>query len=109
MCDQCLVGILQAGCKVIYAKQMNFSEALVELKANKKLTRTGWNGKNMWVYLVPGSTFPVAEGRPLASFLPVGQEVNYRPHVDLLAADGTLGVWTVSQNDLLAEDWEVVA
>ena len=32
---------------------MNFGEALEALKAGKKVARAGWNGKGMYIYLVP--------------------------------------------------------
>lgn len=36
---------------------LTFSEALNEIKTGHKVARSGWNGKNMFVFLVPGSTF----------------------------------------------------
>lgn len=86
---------------------MNFSEALDLIKRGKKLTRTNWNGKNMFVYLVAGSKF-VVNRAPLNAIYPEGTEITYRPHIDLKAADGTCGVWSISNNDALAEDWEIV-
>lgn len=92
---------------------MNFSEALELIKQGKKLTRTNWNGnklsncKPMFVYLVNGSQFTVNRA-PLNAIYPEGTEINYRPHIDLCAADGTCGVWSISNNDALANDWEIV-
>lgn len=86
---------------------MNFSGALNHLKNGEKLCRNGWNGKGMHVYLVNGSTFTVNR-KPLIDMYPEGTVVDYRPHLDMRCADGTLAVWTVSQLDVLAEDWEVV-
>ena len=86
---------------------MNFSEALDLLKKGHRLTRTGWNGRDMFVFLVPGSNFAVNR-EPLLSILGEGTNVTYRPHIDMKAADGTVGVWLASQTDILADDWEVV-
>ncbi|MFW0776121.1 MAG: Thoeris anti-defense Tad2 family protein, partial [Rickettsiales bacterium] len=37
------------------AGELNFGEAIEELKAGKKVARKGWNGKDMWLRLVePG-------------------------------------------------------
>lgn len=83
---------------------MDFSLALDEIKAGCNMTRTGWNGSGMFVFLVPGSTFRVNR-EPLLSILGEGTEVNYRPHIDLCAADGSIGVWQPSMSDLLADDW----
>jgi len=86
---------------------MNFSQALELIKQGKKLTRTNWNGKGMFVYLVHGSEFEVNRA-PLNAVYEMGTKIKYRPHIDLKAADGTCGVWSISNNDALAEDWEVV-
>lgn len=87
---------------------LSFSKALDWLKAGKKVARKGWNGKGMWLYLVPGSQFKVSEGRPLAAHLPVGEDVTYHAHVDMKTATGDHVPWLCSQTDMLAEDWEIV-
>lgn len=33
---------------------MNFGQAIEALKEGKKVARKGWNGKGMWLVLVPG-------------------------------------------------------
>ena len=33
---------------------MTFGEALEAMKAGKKVARTGWNGKGMYLYLADG-------------------------------------------------------
>lgn len=86
---------------------MYFSEALAEIKAGKRLQRRGWNGNGMFVFLVSGSNFTVNR-EPLLSILGEGCEVTYRPHIDLFAADGTIGVWQPSMGDVMAEDWQIV-
>lgn len=86
---------------------MNFSQALELIKTGKRLSRRGWNGKGMFVFLVPGSTFTVNR-EPLLSILGEGTKVSYRPHIDLKAADGTIGTWLASMSDIMAEDWEEV-
>lgn len=83
---------------------MDFSAALLAVKAGRRVARSGWNGKGMFVFLVPGSTFTVNRP-PLLGIYPEGTQVEYRPHIDLRAADGTVGPWTPSGADLMAEDW----
>lgn len=85
----------------------DFGFALAWLKAGKKLARAGWNGKGMFVYLVPGSTFAVNRP-PLLGIYPEGTVINYRPHIDIKNADGTVATWAPSGSDTLAEDWQVV-
>lgn len=87
--------------------QMNFSQALEELNKGHRIARHGWNGEGMFVFLVPGSVFTVNR-EPLLSILGEGTEVTYRPHMDMRAADGSIGVWLASQSDILADDWFIV-
>jgi hypothetical protein len=89
---------------------MNFGQALEQLKSGKRVSRAGWNGKGMWLVLVPGSTIPVAVDRPLGIAAPelVGSDLVYQPHVDMFTAAGTVVPWLASQSDLLAEDWATV-
>ena len=89
---------------------MNFGKAIESLQAGLKVARAGWNGKGMFLVLIPGSTIPVSADRPLGKALPekVGQVVQYQPHIDMYTAQGTLVPWLASQSDVLAQDWEVV-
>lgn len=86
---------------------LTFNEALVELKAGNKVCRSGWNGKGMFIFLVPGSTFKVNRP-PLLGIYSEGTEINYRPHIDMKGVDGSISVWNPTCNDILAEDWEIV-
>ena len=87
---------------------MNFSEALVQIKEGKRLMRSGWNGKGMFVFLVNGSNFTVNR-EPLLSILGEGVEVTYSPHIDILNPDGKISTWVPSIGDIMAEDWEITA
>lgn len=82
----------------------NFGEALGELKAGRKCWRDGWNGKDMFIFLVPGSTFKVNRP-PLLGIYTEGTEVKYHAHIDMKTADGQIVPWLASQTDMLAEDW----
>lgn len=86
---------------------MDFSEALKCVKRGQRVARDGWNGKGMFIFLVPGSTFKVNR-EPLMSILGEGTEVNYHGHVDMRTANGQIVPWLCSQTDMLAEDWHVV-
>lgn len=88
-------------------EQMNFGQALEAIKAGKRVARVGWNGKAMFVFLVPGSTFTVNR-EPLAGILGSGTFAHYRPHMDLRTADGSIATWAPSNSDALAEDWMIV-
>lgn len=83
---------------------MTFSEALEQIKEGKRLARKGWNGKDMFIFLVPGSTFKVNR-EPLLSMLGEGTDVTYHAHVDMKTSQGYIVPWLASQADLLANDW----
>lgn len=88
-------------------ENMSFGLAIEALKAGKTVARAGWNGKGMFLFLVPGSTFKVNRP-PLMGIYPEGTEINYCPHIDMKTADGKVVPWLASQTDVLAEDWAVV-
>ena len=85
----------------------NFSTALNLIKDGKRVARSGWNGKGMFVFLVPGSTF-VVNRPPLLGIYPEGTTVDYHAHIDMRTADNRIVPWLASQTDLLAADWGVV-
>ena len=87
---------------------MNFSEALRHIKEGRRVCREGWNGKGMFIFLVPGSTFQVSR-HPLLGIYPEGTTIEYHAHVDMKTADGKIVPWLCSQTDMLAEDWQVLA
>ena len=86
---------------------LNFSEALIALKAGKRVARAGWNGKGMFLFLVAGSTFKVNRP-PLLGIYEEGTEINYHAHIDMKTADGQVVPWLASQTDVLADDWMVL-
>lgn len=86
---------------------MNFSEALDQIKKGKLLKRSGWNGKDQFVFLVNGSEFKVNRA-PLLGIFEEGTDIVYRPHIDMKYQDGSVGVWLSSMGDLMADDWELI-
>jgi hypothetical protein len=86
---------------------LNFGDALMLLKNGQKVARLGWNGKGMFLFLVPGSVFKVNRP-PLLGIYPEGTEISYCPHIDMRTADGKIVPWLASQTDVLAEDWVIV-
>ncbi|WP_454917264.1 DUF2829 domain-containing protein [Xanthobacter sediminis] len=76
---------------------MSFGDALAALKSGKRVARDGWNGKGMFLFLVPGSTFTIK-----------GTEVPYHAHIDMKTAQGDVVPWHGSQTDVLADDWALV-
>jgi hypothetical protein len=71
---------------------MDIGETVEALKAGKKVVRSGWNGKNMWLELQ----------------VPDAHSKMSLPYVYMKTADNHLVPWLCSQTDLLATDWSVV-
>ncbi len=71
---------------------MNFGQAIDALKAGKKVARSGWNGKGMW----------------LALQIPDANSKMSLPYIYMKTADDHLVPWLASQTDVLAEDWDCV-
>lgn len=85
----------------------NFGKALELLKEGKKVCRSGWNGKGMFLTLQEGSIVKgnMMRNKPAKDFYGDG-EVKICPHIDMKAADGSYVVgWLASQTDMLADDW----
>jgi len=87
---------------------MDFSQALLEAKSGKSITRKGWNGKGMSVSIqMPDEDSKMT--RPyLYMLIPSGSTRQFGS----LDCDGTNTLaqrvpWLVSQTDLMAEDWEI--
>lgn len=82
----------------------NYGWVLGMLSAGALMARSGWNGKGMFIFLVPGSRFKVSR-HPLLGIFPEGTEIEYRTHIDIRNADGTICPWTPSQSDQMGVDW----
>jgi hypothetical protein len=89
---------------------MNFGQAIEALKEGKKVCRSGWNGKGMFIYLQEGSEVNGTLMRNEATKAYYGDKMaKINPHIDMKAADDTLVIgWLASQTDMLEEDWEIV-
>ena len=85
---------------------MNFGEAIKRLKLGKRLQRSGWNGKGMFIYLVPAASYPVQTGAAKEHF-GEGAMVPYAAYLAIKNVDKTVSTWVPSINDTLAEDWQV--
>lgn len=95
---------------------MNFGEAIAALKAGKRVTRKGWNGKGMFLWLKPQAVIksdwckdPLLKGLCDAN----GGEILALGTVCMYTHDSTgrkaiLTGWLASQSDMLCEDWEIV-
>lgn len=85
---------------------MNFGQALEAMKAGQKVARAGWNGKGMFVYLVPASNYPAQTGAAKSHFGD-GAMVPYNAYMAIKNVDDTVSTWVPSVNDCLSEDWSI--
>jgi hypothetical protein len=79
---------------------MHFGQALVLLRDGKRVMRSGWNGKNMFLVLIQ------AVDIRLPYELKELWELPQRPFIMMRDAQCMLVPWLASQTDILAEDWE---
>lgn len=87
--------------------KLDFGGVIAGLKEGKRYAREGWNGKDMFIFLVPGSKFTVNR-EPLLSIMGEGATVDYHAHIDMKTAQGYVVPWQASQADMLANDWREV-
>lgn len=97
---------------------MNIGQAVEQLKAGNKVRRAGWNGKNMWLVLMPELKLPpystqnthVKVNDRTAKHIGVDTPLDCRPYIVMWTAQQQWQPgWLASQADLLAEDWELAS
>jgi hypothetical protein len=96
---------------------MNFGQAIEQMKIGQKLTREGWNGKNMFVVLMPALKLPAHSSQEpgakvndrTAKHIGVDTPLDRQPYFAMFTAQGKWQPgWLASQSDMLAEDWLIV-
>jgi hypothetical protein len=94
---------------------MPFGAAIEALKNGERVTRAGWNGKGMYLWLLPEAKVPAdwckePHLRALAEANPDGSKTMHcLPSIRMKTADGkVLTGWLASQTDIFANDWMVV-
>lgn len=85
---------------------MIFGQALEAVKQGTRIARTGWNGKDQYVILIPGAHLAKSAGYGF------GEAMGEFAFGDVLALKNAQGVmqpgWVPSQGDLFAQDWYVI-
>jgi hypothetical protein len=93
---------------------MNFGQALEVLKSGKKVAREGWNGKGMWIVLMPALSLPPFSSQLFgakvndrtAKHIGVDTPLDSQPYVAMWTATAQWQPgWLASQADMLADDW----
>jgi hypothetical protein len=73
-------------------EERNFGWALMEMRGERAVARSGWNGKGMWIRI---------------QFPDPNSKMNL-PYIYMKTAQGDLVPWLASQSDMLATDWTEV-
>ena len=91
---------------------MPFGLAIEAMKKGAKVARAGWNGKGMWLIMVPGTkAVNFTEGSPyMKAGLTHGEIL---PHIDMYTVNSEgrramLPGWVASQTDMLSDDWAII-
>lgn len=92
---------------------MSFSTALKRLKEGCTMKRGCWSEKR--IYATSGSVLDVDDLKPetkafVRPFIAGrSDQIEIKTHIDMIDNDGTIIIgWSPSQEDMFAEDWEVV-
>ena len=94
-----------------WKRNRSFSTALDWLKSGHKVARSGWNGKGMYIWLVPEATVPKGwvKDKGLLEAIGENDSMECLGFIRMKTADGRiLSGWLASQTDMLAEDWEII-
>lgn len=115
-------------------KTVSFGTAIEALKQGKMVSRLGWNGKNMFIFMRPAGeihihtlvhildTIPKSvkdfyrkdiiddNGQEIPrEELPDNDTVKFTAYLCMKASNGTIvNGWLASQTDILSEDWIIL-
>ena len=83
--------------------RMNFGEALQEMAEGKKVQRSGWNGKGMFLFKVAGGAWD------FETDVTGVDGIDTDPFICMKTAGNTLIPWLASHADMGANDWQVAS
>lgn len=95
-------------------ENQNFGQAIEALKQGKRAARQGWNGKGMFLFLLPAGTVPTKaihdpELREVIEQEIGGETFEALGSIRMFTADKKiLTGWLASQTDILSEDWVIL-
>lgn len=104
-------------CNIERKEGLNFGEALEKLKRGRKIARSGWNGKGMWLIMKLGSsswgmedlhTFECCK-KEVNNIEDVAHIIEFEPVICMKTANNKVQEgWVASQQDMFATDWCIV-
>lgn len=110
-------------CELLGEETGTFGQALESLKRGHLVTRKGWNGKGMFIFMRPEDCLPTEKVVNHVKSLPESfkkwiannygdseiDKIKFTAYLCMKAADGTVvNGWLASQTDMLANDWMIV-
>lgn len=91
---------------------MTFGDAIKEMQNGKFVSRSGWNGKGMYLWLMPACRVPAewCKEPHLKNLAELnGGYIDCLPSIRMKTADNkVLTGWLASQTDIVATDWGIV-
>lgn len=110
-------------CELLGEETGTFGQALESLKRGRLVTRKGWNGKGMFIFMRPEDSLPTNMIVNQVKSLPESfkrwvsdnygdsetDKIKFTAYLCMKAADGTVvNGWLASQTDMLANDWMII-
>jgi hypothetical protein len=95
-------------------ENLSFGHIIEALKRGKRASRQGWNGKGMFLFLLPAGTVPTKAIYDPALRAVIESEVGGETFealgsIRMFTADKKiLTGWWASQTDILSEDWQIL-
>lgn len=81
---------------------MNFEAMMTHLKNGERCARSVWNGKGMWIQIVPAGEWAVS-----STVLP--DPLTKPEWIGMCTATNDFIPWLASQADLLSDDWALAS
>lgn len=95
------------------ASDMSFGQAIEALKRGQRVARTAWNGRGMYLWLLPAAMVKAEwcrEPHLKAVAEANGGEIEALGSIRMMTAGKkVLTGWLASQTDVLSDDWEIVS
>ena len=97
-------------------ENLSFGQALEALKLGNKIQRNGWNGKGMYLWLLPAFSVPASwckEPHLKALAEENGGEIECLGSIRMYTTNAAgrravLTGWLASQTDMLSNDWRII-
>ena len=95
-------------------KNLTFGAAIEALKQGKRVCREGWNGKGMFLFLLPAGKVPKTAIHDPALRAVMDEQIegdtfDALGSIRMFTADKkVLTGWLASQTDMLSEDWTIL-